>query len=68
MNLFNMKIFCETDQHVEVPYDSLKGVSLENLNLHRAQLENIDLFGTSCLNTKSRLIPAFSIFGNKISR
>jgi len=49
-----MKIFCETDQHIEVPYSSLKGVLLENLNLHRAQLENFDLSDTSFKNCNLR--------------
>lgn len=29
-----MIIYCLTDEHVEVPYDNLIGVSLDNLNLH----------------------------------
>ncbi|WP_406603609.1 pentapeptide repeat-containing protein [Niabella agricola] len=49
-----MKVFCHDDRIIEVPYDSLTGVSLDNLNLHRAQLESIDLSNSSFENANLR--------------
>ena len=42
-----MKILFATDDVLEVPYDTLVGVNLDNLALHKALLEDMDLHGTS---------------------
>lgn len=42
-----MKILFATDDVLEVPYDSLAGVNLDKVCLHRAILENMDLHATS---------------------
>jgi uncharacterized protein YjbI with pentapeptide repeats len=51
---FNKKfmiIYCATDLHVEVPFNELKGALLKNLNLHRAELTEADLTGSSLSNS-----------------
>lgn len=42
-----MKILFATDDVLEVPYDSLVGVNLDKIGLHRAILESMDLHNTS---------------------
>jgi uncharacterized protein YjbI with pentapeptide repeats len=52
-----MKIYCENDNEIDVPYNSLDGAILEDLDLHRAKLENLNLTNTSFF--KSNLRGAF---------
>lgn len=49
-----MKIEFLTDDTLELPFNSLRGVSLDGLNLHRAILENMDLQETTFIKTNLR--------------
>ena len=50
-----MKIICLTDINVEIPFDSLIGVTLDGLNLHRALLEDTDLSNSTLSNIDFRV-------------
>ena len=49
-----MTIYCATNSNIEVPFDHSDGISLENLDLHRAELGNANLMGSSFLNSNLR--------------
>ncbi|TKC09078.1 pentapeptide repeat-containing protein [Pedobacter frigoris] len=49
-----MKILFATDEVLEVPYDTLVGVNLNNLGLHRAILEDMDLHDASFIGCDLR--------------
>lgn len=49
-----MIIHCTTDKHVEVPFENLVNAKLEGLDLHRAELEEVNLSGSSFKNSNLR--------------
>ena len=49
-----MKVVCQTGEVVEIPYESLIGVKLDGLFLHRALLENQPMMKTSFIGTDLR--------------